>query len=224
MNNEKKTIYGKYGRFARWLFRIISPKYRCNYTIPEEPVVFVCRHLDMHGPYTTLKWMTEEPHPMILHIYFDREKTLKHMTEYTFAARSGKKVKKFCLSAYFMSLITPPLMKSLQAVPVYRESVKSMATIKQGLKYLLKNESLIVYPDIHYMDGYDKPSEIYQGFLYIGELYYKKTGKKLSFIPLLIDDRNRCITSGEPISITNYREESAAAAEHLKAQINRNKL
>jgi len=213
-------IYGKYGRFVRWLFRTFSREYRCDFTMPKEPVVFVCRHLDMHGPYTTLKWLPAELHPMIIHMFFSKESTIEHLTEYTFSARYGKKAKKFSLAAHIMSWIAPPLMRSLQAVPVYRDGLQSMTTIKQGLKYLRKGESLIVYPDIHYMDGYDKPSEIYEGFLYIGELYYKKTGKKLSFIPLRIDDQNRRITAGQPITLTNYRQEGAAAAEYLQEQIN----
>lgn len=188
--------------------------------MPEEPVIFVCRHLDMHGPYTTLKWLPAELHPMIIHMYFDQKATVKHMTEYTFAARYGKKVKKFNLAAHVMGWIAPPMMKSLQAVPVYRDGLKSTTTIKHGLHYLLKNESLIVYPDVNYMDGYDKPSEIYEGFLFMGELYFKKTGKLLSFVPLLIDDKNRRIAAGQSISITNYRKEGPAAAKHLKQQIN----
>ncbi len=216
----KTHIYGHYGRFVRWLFRTFSRKYRCDFIMPEEPAVFVCRHLDMHGPYTTMKWLPTELHPMIIHMYFDRKATVKHMSEYTFAARYGKRVRKFNLPAHVMSWIAPPLMKSLQAVPVYRDGLKSMTTIKQGVRHLLKNESLIVYPDIHYMDKYDKPSEIYEGFLYIGELYYKKTGKRLPFVPLLIDDKNRRITAGQPIFVTNYRQESASAAKQLQAQIN----
>lgn len=219
---QQEHIYGPYGKFARWVFRLFSRKYRCDFEMPEAPAVFVCRHLDMHGPYTTLKWLPTELHPMIIHMFFDRKTTVQHLTEYTFAARRGKKARKFSLAAHIMSLIAPPLMKSLQAVPVYREGLKSMTTIKQGLKYLLRAEHLIVFPDIQYMEGYDTPSEIYEGFLYIGELYYKKTGKTLSFVPLLIDDRNRRITAGKPVSIINYRQEGAAAAEYLKAQINWN--
>lgn len=220
---QETHIYGRYGRFARWLFRTFSRKYRCDFPMPEQPVVFVCRHLDMHGPYTTLKWVPEELHPMIIHMYFDRKSTVKHMTEYTFSTRYGKKVRKFSLPAHVLSWVMPPLARSLQAVPVYRDGLKSMTTIKQGFAYLCKGESLIIYPDIHYMDGYDKPSEIYEGFLYMGELYHKKTGKMLPFAPLLIDDQNRLITAGQPISITNYRRERTTAAEYLKEQINRNK-
>ena len=93
-------------------------------------------------------------------------------------------------------------------------------TIKRGLKHLLESEHLIVFPDIQYRQGDDTPSAIYEGFLYIGELFYKKTGEKLSFVPLLIDDQNRRITAGTPVTLTNYRQEGAAAAEVLKAQIN----
>ena len=217
---KKEHIYGPYGRLARCVFRLFSRKYRCDFAAPREPVVFVCRHLNMHGPYTTLKWLPVELHPMIIHVFFDRKSTVRHMTEYTFSARRGKKGKRFPLTAHVMSWIVPPLMRSLQAIPVFRESLQSMTTIKQGLNYLLKGESLIVYPDIHYMDGYEKPSEIYGGFLYMGTLYYKKTGKQLSFVPLLIDDKRRRITAGKPISITDCRAESNAAAEYLKEQIN----
>ena len=217
---QQEHIYGPYAKFARWVFRTFSRKYRCDFELPEEPVVFVCRHLDMHGPYTTLKWLPTELHPMIIHMFFDRESTVQHLTEYTFGARRGKKARKFSLVAHFMSLLAPPLMKSLQAVPVYRDGLKSMATIKRGLKHLLESEHLIVFPDIQYRQGYDTPSAIYEGFLYIGELFYKKTGEKLSFVPLLIDDQNRRITAGTPVTLTNYRQEGAAAAEVLKAQIN----
>ncbi|MBE6944199.1 MAG: glycosyltransferase [Ruminococcaceae bacterium] len=217
---KKEHIYGKYGRFVRRLFRVFSRKYRCDFAMPEEPVVFVCRHLDMHGPYTTLKWLPAELHPMIIHMYFDRKATVKHMSKYTFAARYGRKPVRFNLAAHVMSWIAPPLMRSLQAVPVYRDGLKSTTTIKEGLKHLLRSESLIVYPDIHYMDKYDKPSEIYEGFLYIGELYYKKTGKKLSFVPLRIDDKSRRITAGQAVSITNYRQQGTIAAKHLQEQIN----
>ena len=37
---KKEHIYGRYGRFARWVFRTFSREYRCDFVMPEEPVVF----------------------------------------------------------------------------------------------------------------------------------------------------------------------------------------
>ena len=219
-SKEKDGFWGRYARFARWAFRSFSRRYKTDIQKPDEPVVYVCRHLNMHGPYTTLKRLPFDVHPMIIHMYFDRQKTVDHMTRYTFAERYGKKPMKFNLAAHVISWIAPPLMRSLQGVPVYREGTKSISTIKCALNYLLQGESLIIYPDVDYTGSYEKPSEIYEGFLYIGELYYKKTGKLLQFIPLFIDEQTRQIRAGEPVTLCNYRKEGADAARKLKQAIN----
>lgn len=212
-------FWGRYARFARWLLCVFSRRYKTNLEMPDEPVVYVCRHLNMHGPFATLKWIPFHVHPMIIHMYFDRQATVQHMTHYTFAARYGKNPKKFNLAAHVMGLVAPPMMKSLQAIPVYRNS-NSISTIKKGLQYLLKGENLIVYPDIEYTAGYDHPSEIYNGFLMLGELYCRKTGKSLSFVPLVIDDQNRTVAAGVPVAVSNFKAEGDVAAAYLKNAIN----
>lgn len=219
-NSDGTYFYGKYAGFTRWLARFFSRRYSCDITPPETPTVFVCRHLNMHGPYTTLKWMPFHVHPMILNVFFDKKSTVEHMTQYTFSARFGKKPRRFSLAAHFMGMIAPPMMSSLQAVPVYRNDSRSIATLRNSMRYLLKGESMIVFPDINYMDGYDKPSEIYSGFLYLGELFYKKTGNKLAFVPLIIDDLQKRIVDGIPVYITDFRKERDSAVQAIKNSIN----
>lgn len=217
----KDGFWGKYACFARWLFHTFSHRYKANVEKPGEPTVYVCRHLNMHGSYTTLKTLPFDMHPMIIHMYFDRQKTVDHMTNFTLSARYGKKPRKFSPAAHVISWIAPPLMRSMQAVPVYREGTQSITTIKCGLKYLLQGDSLILFPDVDYTGSYDKPSDIYDGFLFMGELYYKRTGKLLPFVPLIIDDQNRQILAGERVTLSNYRSEGAAAAQKIQQAINR---
>ncbi len=216
----KNGFWGAYARFGKWLFRIFSHRYTTNITQPKDPVVYVCRHLNMHGPYTTIKWLPFDVHPMIIHVFFDRKKTAEHMTQYTFSTRYGKRPKRFNFAAHFMSWIAPPMMRSLQGVPVYREGLQTITTLKRGTQYLLQGESLIIYPDIDYTGNYDHPSQIYEGFLYIGELYYKETGTPLQFVPLIIDDQHRQIRAGEPVTLSSYRHEGADVARQLKQAIN----
>ncbi len=217
----KDRFWGSYARFARWLFRVFSRRYEVMFEQPDEPVVYVCRHLNMHGPYTTLKSLPFDVHPMVIHVFFDRKKTVEHMKSYTLAARYGRKERKFSLLAHIMSWIDPPLMHSMQGVPVYREGTQSISTLKRGLNYLLQGESLVIYPDVNYTAGYDQPSEIYEGFLCMGELYYKKTGKQLQFIPLIIDDQNRRLCAGAPVTLHKFREDGQEVAQKLKQAINR---
>jgi len=181
--------------------------------------VYVCRHLNMHGPYTTLKWLPFDVHPLMLAPFFDTKTGYEHMREYTFARRWGRKPLRFSLAAWISSRAAYLAASSLRGVPTYRNSANAITTLKTGLRYLRQGESLIVFPDIDYTGSYDAESDIYSGFLYYGEMYHKATGKSLRFVPLWIDEENRAIISGAPVEVSS-RKDSEAAAEHIKAAIN----
>ena len=92
-------LYGRFGRFARGLLRLFSKRYQCG-SLPETgPCVYVCRHLNMHGPYTTLKWMPLEMHPFILSVFMEKETAVAHFARYTFSEKKGKAQKPFLLRA-----------------------------------------------------------------------------------------------------------------------------
>jgi len=93
-----------------------------------------------------------------------------------------------------------------------------------ALKYLKKGESLVVWPDVHYTDSYDKPCEIYRGFLYLGELYERSMGVRLKFIPLYIDDEHRTISAAAPVTVSCYRENGEHAARCLESVLNGKKM
>lgn len=203
-DHQSPEFYGKFGRFARWLLRTFSRRYTCLFSASDEPAVYVCRHLNMHGPYTTLKWIPFHVHPFSLHVFCDADAATAQLKDYTFSVRRGKKPMKHNPFAWLVGHTAARLLNSLQAIPTYRD-VNAMKTIRGGLAYLLKGENLIVWPDIAYTEGYDKPCKIYSGFLLIGELYYRKTGKELSFIPLYIDDAHHTILAKDPIHISDYK-------------------
>ncbi len=215
-----KEFYGPLVSIARSTWKKFSKKYRCNVLPYDEGVVYVCRHLNMHGPYTTLKWLNFHVHPMVLNVFFTRKDAYKQYSEYTFAERKHKKKRSFNLKAFLCSLIIPPVIRSIKAVPVYRGSdVSSVRTFKKSLEYLKKGQSIIVYPDISYTNDSDTPSELYDGFLYLGELYKKRTGKSLKFVPIYINEIDRTINECESIIVDNYKEQHENAISYIKEEI-----
>ncbi|MBQ6946417.1 MAG: hypothetical protein IJN42_00065, partial [Clostridia bacterium] len=115
----------------------------------------------------------------------------------------GKKPGFFCnLGARIASGAVVPLMRSLKSVAVYRDSGEALKTMRQGLKYLEKGESLMLWPDVEYTGEYGEDFEIYSGFLFLGELYYKRTGKELSFVPLYIAPNLKKMYLGKPIQFS----------------------
>lgn len=217
---EGKRFYGKMGRFALWSARTFSKKYECGVSYSEEPAIYVCRHLNMHGPYTTLKWLRFDVHPLVLHSFCDKKECYRQLTEYTFSVKKNKKPKKYSLKAYVASRAISKTVRSLQAVPVYRGSAGGLKTFRKSMDCLMKGESLIVYPDIDYTAGRERSGEIYKGFLYLGERYYKKTGKQLKFVPVYIDEEEKRLREGAPVVVNNYKKDGQSGAATLRSAIN----
>lgn len=220
-NDTDGRFYGSLVRFIRALAKVFIPKYKSTVISPEEPTVYVCRHLNMRGPITTIVSLNFHVHPMILSCFFDKDECYKQYAEFTFTERQGKKRKKRNFKAYVASRFVPRIMKSLGGIPVYRGTdTRSMQTMRNSLSYLEKGESVIVYPDIDYTAGYETESEIYEGFLLLGQLYKRNTGKSLRFVPLYIDDADKCIKEYECITIDDFRKERSTVYDYIKKSIN----
>ena len=219
--NDEGSFYGPLVRFVRALAKVFTKKYKSKVLKPEEATVYVCRHLNMRGPITTIVRLGFDVHPMVLSCFFDKDDCYRQYAEFTFTERYGKKKKKRNFKAYVASRVVPRIIKSLGAVPVYRGmDANSLQTMRCSLDYLKKGESVIVYPDIDYTAGYETESELYEGFLLLGQLYKRDTGKSLRFVPLYIDDTDRSVKEYRHITIDNFREERTQAYCYIKDAIN----
>lgn len=206
-------------RFFAKLF--VPKKYKSLQTPRTEPCIYVCRHLNMHGPYTTLIWMKPQAHPMVLDCFFNYDTCYRQYRDYSFPNRY--KLPKFliCTVAKIASLIVVPVIRSLHAIPVFRGGTKAITTLKDSQIMLDKGHSIIVYPDVDYAARGDGDEDIYDGFLYIDSLYYRKNGKHLDFVPLVIDEHNRTIRQMDPVQFEtrDFSSERGAVAAKIAAAI-----
>lgn len=217
---KKGKIYGPLASLGRFLVRRFTKTYRCDVLPYNEPVMYVCRHLDMKGPAATLGYLKFQVHPLILSVFFTEKDCYRQYADYTFTVRQGKKKKKFNFKAWIASRFVPKGIRSAKGVPVYRDFTKMKATFDIALDYLKKGESLIVYPDIEYTAGGEKVSEIYDGFLFLSELYRMSTGKDLRYVPVYVNQEEGILEEKESIVIKNFRAERKSTAEYLKCAIN----
>ena len=222
MEKSKDTFYGRYARLVILIARFFSKKYEYPDAGAEGPVVYVCRHLDMHGPIEAIVNLPFPVHALTLHVFMDNKACEEHFSTYTFSTRVGKKAGFWRkLGAKVAGNAIAPLMRSLQAVPVYREGTESIKTMRQGVKYLEKGESLIVWPDVEYTGDYGEDFDIYSGFLFMGEIYRKRTGKELPFIPLVLDEERGTIIRREAVFCNDFKQEEERAAQLIKQGIDK---
>ena len=219
-----RKFWGPLARFLKFFACAFSKKYRCNVLPYDEPVLYVARHLNMHGPYSTLKWLPFDVHPMIFSPFHTQKDCYHQYRDYTFTVRSGKKKPKFHLRAFLASLFVPLPVKSLRSIPVYRGGIDSMKTFRRAMDCFLKNESVIVYPDIAYTADSTEASGLYDGLLYLGEVYKRKTGKSLRIVPIYIDDENKRLEEMGYVTVDSFKADKDNARALLEAAINGAKI
>lgn len=219
-NSSASKFHGNLANFCKVIVKLFTKKYKTNIKKSRKPTVYVCRHLNMHGPITTLKTFNFDLHPLVLSVFFDENTAYNHLKDYTFSVKKNKSSKRHSLKAKVSAWFLVKLINSLKSVPVYRGGNKSIITLKKSLDVLNSGDSIIVFPDINYSSNYDTVSDIYDGFLLLGEMYKKKTGEDLQFVPLYIDEQNKTIVSNKPIVVNDFKTEREKAKQKIIKSIN----
>lgn len=212
-------FYGRYFKFARFFCKLFSAKYKVCIEKLNSPCVYVCRHKNLHSAITLSKFLPFDTHILALNVFFDKKTAFNHYYNYTFQGNPENKIIRY-IKSLFCSIFVPPLIKSQKCVPVYREK-GSLITIKRSINYLIKGESLLIFPDVDYFKT-DGDSDIYDGFLYLEKLFFKKFGKHLNFVPIIIDDGKKLIYSREIIRFLGnepFEKEKNSIKEVIKLAI-----
>ena len=216
----KDHFFGFYYRFLKKAVNIFTRNYKFKVDPPtNEPKVFICRHKNTKGVIKVMKSATFDTHPFMLSVFQNFKSAFGQFYGYTFTKRM--KLPKFIavFLAFFCALFVPPLFKSSKAIPTYRKGAKALTTLKTANDYLLKGESVIIFPDVDYTSESDTVGDIYEGFLYLEKLYFQKTLRHLEFIPVKIEDDKRLITQSESITFNGvlpYKVEAKKVASQIK--------
>lgn len=204
---DKYYFYGPYFRVARFLVRPFLKQYSANLLPPEAPTVYVSRHLNMHGPVTMAAFMPFDTHFFGLACFFRFSTCFKQYKDYTFTARYSKSVLRRILGtvgAFFAALVVPPLLRSMRMIPVYRgKDMRSITCLRSALACLERGESVTVFADVDYAMTDESNHKIYNGFLMLERMYYKKTGKHLSFCVVGYDEAHRRIVKREELAFAD---------------------
>ena len=195
---------GFYGKFCKAFIKGARILNKMQYRTPSreaftEPAVYICRHSDAKGPLASMLNIPMEIHPWSFYVFCDVENCYKHYSEYTFPVRFGWSKLWSKVVAWLGSPAYVALLKSAGAIPVYRNSAKIYSTFKLSVEALEKGESVLLFPDINYTATSGDTGALYEGFVILERMYYKKTGKHLPFVPMHISDEKKSIFLGEPI-------------------------
>lgn len=221
MKKKKGFSYACYRviRFFVWLFYSKMTVVGAE-NLPEEPCVVVGNHTQMNGPicgeiYFPGKRKIWCAHQMMY---------LKEVPDYAyqdFWSGKPKGIRWFYkLLSYIIAPISACVFTNANTIPVFRDN-RLLTTFKQTVSALAEGERVIVFPECY--EPHNHIVYTFQDrFIDVAKLYYKRTGKAVSFVPLYIAPALKKMYIGKPISfdpevpIEEHRKE---IAKYLMDQI-----
>lgn len=186
------------------------------------PTVFITRHLNNYGPVAVYLFTPVEFHMWTYYVFMDAKAYYKHSSEYTFTKRLHLPMWASRALAWCMAKPVVYLYKSLGMIPVYRGLRTVFKTMDLSVDELEKGENVLIMADVDYSSTDAELKEIYTGFIHLGKLYYKRTGKNLNFTTLSINSENAYLRVGKPIefdSTVPYQQERDRIANKIREEL-----
>ena len=119
---------------------------------------------------------------------------------------------------YPVALILPLILRGAASIPVYHDT-RVMSTLKGSVECLNSGHHIMLFPE--HPTGFGQYQEdVVSGFVSLGRLYYRRTGKCIKFYPTYMDWTGKEIRVGQPIAYDpqiNYDEQAKAISEVVSA-------
>lgn len=171
-------------------------------TDESNPIVFLGNHAEIYGPIASaLCFPVPVRFWVISRMMFNKKDVRAYLYENTFSKKPFLPVFVRKLLAWYLGWLSVNIMNSLRAIPVYRDSpMKLRQTLRESVEALEHGENLMIFPE-HPEGKYVKGgiSELSPGFMMLAEAWWKKSGKKLRFMPVYANREKRTFTFGNEI-------------------------
>jgi len=222
---QDKREFGLLFRVCRMVWRITHKRQLVlgMENVGELPAVFIGRHQNMYGPVEIMAWVPLTFRVWTLYKFLDMKECYNHFSSYTFPVSLGYSpfISKAC--ARVCAPFVTALMRSMVGLPVFRGQKNIIETFRQSVTALADGESLLIMPERDYQDKGSDAGELYSGFVHLAQMYYKTTGKALSFYPIYPSRDNATIYMEKPVVFDPTRPfhaERDRVIEALKTELN----
>lgn len=195
----KKDLPYFFFRLLRGAVHLFYPKTRFYgmENLPEEGCILVSNHAQMHGP-------------IIAELYFPGERTiwciadmmvLREVPAYAYQDFWSEKPKIlrpfFKLLSYIIAPLAACVFPRARTIPVYHDA-RLVSTFRLTLAALDKGTRVIIFPECKEKNTHIV-NRFQDKFVDTAKMYYARTGKKISFVPMYLAPRRREAHIAPPI-------------------------
>jgi len=221
--------YGFEKKGMRMLGYVLTPFFRCKCEVPkhiadlDEPVVFVCNHYEIFGPFAIVLSLPFNCLYWINSFVVEATEYIDHLivgAQHTFPFLSDHSARKL------LEKVAPLIQRVLhnfRAIPVHHENLgRQMRSIQSSVDAMIEKDNIVLFPETA-IPAYSHGSvtEFFRSFVLIGEYYRRKTGKSALFCPIYVDKKHRRLQFGELVRYGNEKAsvECERIVQELRGQL-----
>lgn len=195
-----KNIHGSWP--FRQLYRIawlLFPKYTLFGTenLPEEPCVIVGNHCQKYGPLAGEMYMPRPHRTWCIGEMLNRKEVPAYAFQDFWSMKPRSTHWFYRIFSHLIAPLAAYILSGARTLPVYHDA-RVLTTFRKSIECLKNGEDLLIFPE---------KNEPYNGILWqfqehftdLAQMYYKRTGNTLSFVPMYIAPRLKSIHFGDPV-------------------------
>ena len=229
MRNNKVKNSKKTKKRKNWLFKFLSKIVSGIYgkkklvgleNIPTEPAIIVGNHAQIHGPLSAeLKFPYKKSIWCIGALMNMKEAPAYAMDDF-FKYKSKKPLWFYKMLAYISAVVSVYMYKHADVIGVYKD-LRGITTFKKSLRAIKDGDHIIIFPECH-TEFNEIVNEFQTKFVDLARLYFKDSGKEISFVPMYNAAKLKTIVFGKPIKFDSSApidEQRKTVCDYLKNQI-----
>lgn len=221
MQKQTKQWHRLY-RVLRWCVKTVYPKITLSGVeqLPPEPCIIVGNHCQMHGPIACELYAPGQ------HVTWCAGEMMqrKEVPDYAFRDFWGEKPRHlrwfYRLLSYAIAPLSAVIFNNANTIGVYHDA-RLMSTFRSTLARLEEGASIIIFPEGP-QPGNHIVNQFQERFVDVARMYYRRTGKVLSFVPMYLAPALKTMTFGAPVVFdpaAPAREECTRVCHQLHAAI-----
>lgn len=211
VDDKKQSFMYKILRFLVYLF-YRRPTIVGAERLPEEPCILVGNHTQMNGPIVGELFLPGKHYIWCAGQMMHWKEVAPYAFEDFWSFKPKWTHPFFRLLSWLITPIAVCLFNNAHTIPVYHDA-RLRATLRESMERLEEGNSLVIFPE-HNVPYNHILYDFQDRFIDLARMYYRKTGKALSFVPMYVAPALHETHMGEPI-----RFDPAAPIDDERARI-----
>lgn len=216
---KKKPLFFRFLRFLCAIF-YRRREYLGQENMPEEPAIYVSNHAQIHGPLANELYFPSKKYIWCI----GQMMKMKEVPAYAYEDFWSKKPKYirwlFKIISYIIAPLASYVLSRADTIAVYKD-VRLMATYRDTMDKLEEGANIVIFPECP-PEHNEIVNKFQDKFIDVARLYYRKTGKKVKFVPTYNAATLKKVVFGKPIEYDpniDINEQRKIICDYLQEEI-----